>query len=38
MSAFWRLATLQALRQAYVRGQRIWLHKTSEGDAEKGWQ
>ena len=38
MSAFRCLATLQALREAYVHGQRIWLHKTSEGDAEKGWQ
>ena len=29
---FGRLATLQA----YVHGERIWLRKTSEGDAEKG--
>ena len=32
MSSFGRLATLQA----YVHGERIWLHETSKRDAEKG--
>ena len=31
---FGRLATLQA----YVHGERIWLHETSERDTENGWQ
>ena len=31
-----RLAIL--CKPHYVHGEKIWLCKTSEGDAEKGWQ